>query len=216
MTSKYFCRGYYRCINQHVQGCLATKQVQRSDEDPTIFEVTYRGRHTCSQGSESNPHSALAEKPETSSQGNSQQVISQTQRNQQEILLSFQRDLKVNTKDLDTQNQYFPALDFPSTSTIKPETHAFLPSLTDNNFAGDLSPPFMPTATSGSHYFSTSPPHISSFAGNQNSYVSEPEFTDLISPATSAANTPTVGLDFTFGQMEFDSNFTFDNSGFFS
>lgn len=43
------CRGYYRCTHRKEQGCLATKQIQRSDEDPTIIEVTYIGRHTCSQ-----------------------------------------------------------------------------------------------------------------------------------------------------------------------
>ncbi|KAL8260767.1 hypothetical protein R6Q59_024816 [Mikania micrantha] len=42
-------RAYYRCTHRHDQGCLATKQVQRSDEDSSVFEVTYRGRHTCIQ-----------------------------------------------------------------------------------------------------------------------------------------------------------------------
>ncbi|KAE8705282.1 Detected protein of unknown function [Hibiscus syriacus] len=45
-------RGYYRCIHRNVQGCLARKQVQRSDEDPTIFEITYRGTHTCNLASQ--------------------------------------------------------------------------------------------------------------------------------------------------------------------
>ncbi|XP_047318230.1 probable WRKY transcription factor 30 [Impatiens glandulifera] len=44
-----FPRAYYRCTHRHVQGCLATKQVQRSDEDLSLFEVTYKGRHTCIQ-----------------------------------------------------------------------------------------------------------------------------------------------------------------------
>lgn len=26
---------------------MATKQVQRSDDDPTIYDVIYRGVHTC-------------------------------------------------------------------------------------------------------------------------------------------------------------------------
>ncbi|KAJ8753030.1 hypothetical protein K2173_011798 [Erythroxylum novogranatense] len=42
-------RGYYRCTHRKVQGCLATKQVQRSDYDPTILEITYLGSHTCNQ-----------------------------------------------------------------------------------------------------------------------------------------------------------------------
>ncbi|KAL9286381.1 putative WRKY transcription factor 41 [Arabidopsis thaliana] len=45
-----FPRSYYRCTFRNTQYCWATKQVQRSDGDPTIFEVTYRGTHTCSQG----------------------------------------------------------------------------------------------------------------------------------------------------------------------
>ncbi|CAN8325716.1 unnamed protein product [Cochlearia groenlandica] len=44
-----FPRSYYRCTHRNTQNCCATKQVQRSDSDPTIFEVTYRGTHTCSQ-----------------------------------------------------------------------------------------------------------------------------------------------------------------------
>ncbi|KAG6409830.1 hypothetical protein SASPL_127872 [Salvia splendens] len=42
-------RGYYRCTFRHAHGCLATKQVQKSDEDPTIFEITYRRKHTCNR-----------------------------------------------------------------------------------------------------------------------------------------------------------------------
>lgn len=28
---------------------MATRQVQKSDEDPSVFEITYRGKHTCIQ-----------------------------------------------------------------------------------------------------------------------------------------------------------------------
>lgn len=44
-----FCRGYYRCTHRNTAGCLATKQVQRSDDDPCVFNITYRGQHTCMQ-----------------------------------------------------------------------------------------------------------------------------------------------------------------------
>ncbi|KAE8662637.1 putative WRKY transcription factor 30 [Hibiscus syriacus] len=39
-------RGYYRCTHRGVRGCSAMKQVQRSGDDPTIFEITYIGDHT--------------------------------------------------------------------------------------------------------------------------------------------------------------------------
>lgn len=42
-------RGYYRCTYRKSQGCEATKQVQRSDEVPMLFEIIYRGIHSCSQ-----------------------------------------------------------------------------------------------------------------------------------------------------------------------
>jgi hypothetical protein len=41
------CRAYYRCTHRNSQGCAATKQVQRTDEDPAIFDVFYLGTHTC-------------------------------------------------------------------------------------------------------------------------------------------------------------------------
>ncbi|KAG8476349.1 hypothetical protein CXB51_033307 [Gossypium anomalum] len=53
------CRGYYRCTHRNVQGCLATKQVQRSDDDPTIFDVAYRGRHTCSNNNQEQGNSTI-------------------------------------------------------------------------------------------------------------------------------------------------------------
>ncbi|XP_047154364.1 uncharacterized protein LOC124825720 [Vigna umbellata] len=42
-------RAYYRCTHKSTQGCPATKQVQRLDGDPTTFELTYIGTHSCTQ-----------------------------------------------------------------------------------------------------------------------------------------------------------------------
>ncbi|KAJ4904337.1 putative WRKY transcription factor 46 [Raphanus sativus] len=46
-------RGYYRCTHQFTQNCLALKHIQKSDTDPSIFEVTYAGDHTCNNNSAS-------------------------------------------------------------------------------------------------------------------------------------------------------------------
>ncbi|RCV11363.1 hypothetical protein SETIT_2G179800v2 [Setaria italica] len=59
-------RGYYRCTHRHSQGCLATKQVQRTDEDPTLFDVIYHGEHTCVQ----RPTAAAAGQPEHNPEAN--------------------------------------------------------------------------------------------------------------------------------------------------
>ncbi|XP_062193508.1 disease resistance protein RGA5-like [Phragmites australis] len=40
-------RSYYRCTNRHTHGCPATKQVQRTDSDPLLFDIVYHGKHTC-------------------------------------------------------------------------------------------------------------------------------------------------------------------------
>ncbi|KAG2290550.1 hypothetical protein Bca52824_050154 [Brassica carinata] len=46
-------RGYFRCTHRFTQKCLAVKQVQKSDTDPSIFEVKYVGSHTCNNNTTS-------------------------------------------------------------------------------------------------------------------------------------------------------------------
>ncbi|KAM0829967.1 hypothetical protein ACQ4PT_066527 [Festuca glaucescens] len=42
-------RCYFRCTYHHSQGCKATRQVQRTDNDPERFHITYQSKHTCNQ-----------------------------------------------------------------------------------------------------------------------------------------------------------------------
>ncbi|KAI3994160.1 hypothetical protein MKX01_012417 [Papaver californicum] len=43
-----FPKSYFRCTHKTDQGCQATKQVQRTEEeDPAMYRVTYIGQHTC-------------------------------------------------------------------------------------------------------------------------------------------------------------------------
>jgi WRKY DNA -binding domain len=46
-----YCRSYFRCTHKFDQGCKALKQVQKSEEDPTMFIITYVGNHTCKNAS---------------------------------------------------------------------------------------------------------------------------------------------------------------------
>lgn len=220
-------RGYYRCTYRNGQGCLATKQVQRSDEDPTIFEITYRGNHTCAQASNAifpSPTQPETKEPDTAAVEPQQHNYYQTTPQQQpeEALLNLRKGLKIVTEDLDVKPQQqssIPPFHFPSPSPS--------PSVVIHpNFTGNFSPSFVsPQASEANNYtFSTSPPSgMNNFQGNQNFQSSshDSEVNEIISgaaaaAATSATNPPTVDLDFPFGNIEFDPNFTFDNLGFFS
>ncbi|KAJ1395746.1 WRKY domain [Sesbania bispinosa] len=203
-------RGYYRCTHRNVQGCLATKQVQRSDEDSTIFEITYRGKHTCTVASNmvgptsSSPRENQLESNSHKQNKNVLQSLEQQQQqpNELQLLNHLRAGLRVQTENLDF---HFT----PSTSNIKIENQ-ILPSPTMlENFT---SPSYISPATSGISHFSVSPPS----GVTVNTSVSGSQINDII-PTASAANSPTVGLEFPFDQFEFDGhNFTFDNPRFFS
>ncbi|XP_010266466.1 PREDICTED: probable WRKY transcription factor 41 [Nelumbo nucifera] len=211
-------RGYYRCTHRNLQGCLATKQVQRSDEDPSVFDITYRGKHTCIQASHLVPASTSTEKPERKrNQDHLQPEQLPSQQNQsQEILLNFRTGLKVQTNDLDSREMISSSFSFPSTSfgCIKTENHIFSPSTLDNNFMGSYSPSFISPATSESNCFSMLPCRMNSLQGGHNLQTSESDLTEIISAATSATNSPIMDLDFSLDTVDFDTNFPFDTPGF--
>lgn len=47
-------RSYFRCKHKYEQLCPATRQVQQSEEDPSMLEITYIGDHTCTQKQQAN------------------------------------------------------------------------------------------------------------------------------------------------------------------
>lgn len=223
------CRGYYRCTHRNVQGCMATKQVQRSDEDPTIFEITYRGKHTCTLANNVGSSSIPLEnqKPSLNNtvtnphQQNILQSLEQHPTN--ELLLSLRRGLKVQTENLDSpDHQSFVPFRFPLSTNIKAESQVFhSPVLENTTYAENFnSPSYMSPATSGISHFSVSPSGVNSFVENTTNLTSSgSQINDMIpvTTTTSAPNSSTVGLDFPFDQFEFDGqNFTFDNPQFFS
>ncbi|KAL0727173.1 hypothetical protein Bca4012_023266 [Brassica carinata] len=103
-----FPRSYYRCTHRSTQNCWATKQVQRSDSDPTVFELTYRGTHTCQQGTPP-PHHPPPASPE---KRNTRPKPTTTAQKPNDILESFKTSLTVRTEGLDDADNVFS---FPNT-----------------------------------------------------------------------------------------------------
>ncbi|XP_071716144.1 probable WRKY transcription factor 46 [Rutidosis leptorrhynchoides] len=99
-------RAYYRCTHRNVQGCLATKQVQRSDEDSSVFKVTYKGRHTCNHATQ--PSKALEKQPKNEE---NIQDSRPTKKRCMDRVISFKFSNEINTSD----EGLFPSFSFAST-----------------------------------------------------------------------------------------------------
>ncbi|GLT90784.1 hypothetical protein SLE2022_087020 [Rubroshorea leprosula] len=203
-------RSYYRCTFRNSKNCWATKQVQRSDEDPTIFDVTYRGTHNCGRGSQAVPPPASPEKQEQKLNNHN------NNNNQQEMLVKFRKSLRVNTEGLDNK-EMAPAFSFSSTSfgCSKNDNLNFSPTALDN--LGSFSPSFMSPATPELNYFSSSHCQRNNFEGAFHAQCCESYLTELISVNTSATNSPIMEhWDFPLDPVEFDPNFPLDTPGLFS
>nr|WGV38258.1 WRKY [Loropetalum chinense var. rubrum] len=213
-------RGYYRCTHRNVRGCLATKQVQRSDEDPSIIEITYRGRHTCIQASHLAP--ALASSQETEKvlpkQNKEPNPQEEKQKQSQQKFIDFGTGFNVKSEELDIRDQIFPSFSFPSTpiGSENLDDYIFSQAMTESNsFMGSFSPAYISPATSESNYFSMSSCQMNSFGMGQNLQTSESDHTDIISAPNSVTNSPIGDLDFSLSPVDFVSNFPFDNPDFF-
>lgn len=199
-------RSYYRCTYRAMQNCWATKQVQRSDEDPTTFEITYKGAHTCSQAPKSGPPE---KKPKQSIHCNDNLA--------NQMLMELRSNLRVNTSDLERTETTFQFSFPPTFSGLTDENPLFQISQVDDKVVlGTYSPSFVSPTTPESSYFSMSHQQNNSFGGVQNLHHSESDLTDIFSANTSSTNSPIVGFENTLDPADFDPNFLFDASEFFT
>ncbi|KGN56437.1 probable WRKY transcription factor 46 [Cucumis sativus] len=191
-----FPRCYYRCTHRNVRGCLATKQVQKSDNDPNIFEVTYRGRHTCNQSSNLGSTSISSQN----------QIYEETNQIQQkpnsEIWFDFgDNNFNLKTEDFD---QVFPPFSFSYEEPIMNPT--FIPG---EDLTAAVSSPATDTAWDWSGYD----------GGVQRVQSSEQSaVTEIVSATTSVTNSPIYNgdWDFSLDNIDFDHNFPFDSLDFIS
>lgn len=211
-------RGYYRCTHRNSKGCLATKQVQRSDENPSIFDITYRGAHTCTEKNE-------IVQPEDNSKQNlevdqpNHDLLQQLQQQQdQQLLQSLRAELAVKTEDINSEPHIHgsSSFTFPSTPvSCAPLDTTRLRSILDNSFMANFCPTFV--SAPEPNYFSLSQRQMSTYRGEPSLGAQETEHAEATpAAATSMANSPMVDMDFVMrSQGEYGPDFSFDGTNFF-
>ncbi|KAI3884748.1 hypothetical protein MKW92_005693 [Papaver armeniacum] len=134
-------RGYYRCTHSNAQGCSARKQVQRSDEDSSMFSVTYCGRHTCTQGAHLLPGQSH----------NRQDQQDQKRIKTQETIINFQTSsCRSKTEDFNTTQAVLrsPSFSFPSASIS-------IPSCTDKQSNNNNNNNIFSSMTPDNHFMTS-------------------------------------------------------------
>ncbi|KAI3832036.1 hypothetical protein MKX03_006410 [Papaver bracteatum] len=116
-------RGYYKCSLRSAQGCLAMKQVQRSELDSSVFNVTYIGKHSCIETSEllSEKYSPIKREYDQLNRPNYHQE-KREDKSFEETYINFQTSSIQVAKDKDKQFESFPSFSIYSTSSLQPNT----------------------------------------------------------------------------------------------
>ncbi|CAI9785957.1 unnamed protein product [Fraxinus pennsylvanica] len=186
-----FPRAYYRCTHRHTRGCLATKHVQKSDEDPSMFDVNYKGRHTCIQERQKQNKEDYKVKEEDS---------------------NHRSGIKLETPALTPKEEIVPSFSFPSTPIISDnlETKFLLEPAEESKFTESCTYPFVSPATSDCNYLSESLCQMDDFWVDCNLQSPESDFTNIVSIPTSVTNSLLRDWDFTADPVELDPSFTLD------
>ncbi|XP_057778646.1 probable WRKY transcription factor 53 [Salvia miltiorrhiza] len=186
-------RAYYRCTHRNTQGCLATKQVQRADEDPTVFEVIYRGKHSCRQ-----------ERLRQSKERKEQESLacSTLVSNGPSLIKTEKRDV-IDSKD----EEDLPSFSFPSTPIECENVEPQFFSEPNRFITMSYSPSsFLSSATSES-YFSPSPCLVNDFGFGNSLQSSESDFGEIISNPTPITDFSLGDLDISIDEVDFESHF---------
>ncbi|XP_047956882.1 transcription factor WRKY19-like [Salvia hispanica] len=177
-------RAYYRCTHRNTQGCLATKQVQRADKDATVFEVIYRGKHSCRQ-------ERLRQHKERKEQE------SLTCSNVLSLVKTENRDLNDSKEEED-----LPTFSFPSTPIECENVEPQFFSEPSRLITATYSPSFLSPATSES-YFSPSPCLVNDFDIGQSL---ESDFGEIISNLTPITDFSLGDFDISIDEVDFESH----------
>nr|WOP33721.1 WRKY transcription factor 30 [Fagopyrum esculentum] len=181
-------RSYYRCTYRNTQKCWATRQVQRSEKDDTVFDITYRENHTCTMVRRSKSAPASPGKQQETKQ---KDLIS----TEYQQIMSFQTAPPQNNADMHNMDS-FNSMALASLESASPTFSTS--TLNNNGFYGNLSTSLISPSTSGSNYFSM-----------------EADLADMMLAATSSTNSSTIDPDFSLDSWNFNQNLSFNDPGFF-
>lgn len=185
--------------------------MQRSGEDPSVFEITYRGKHTCSQG---NYLAQSCHSPEQQERKENDDDHDHHQK--QPLQENFLGNQTIgNIEKLENKGSTFC---FGSTSVgckdivnggfshLAIDTHAAL---------GSFSQSFISPTTADSNYFSPSPCPRSNAGGTHNVQHPGSDVREIFSANTSATNSPILDWDFPFVSEQINPSSPFNSLGFF-
>ncbi|KAI3904782.1 hypothetical protein MKX01_006892 [Papaver californicum] len=198
-------RGYYNCTFQKSQGCSAMKQVQRSELDSSVFNVTYIGQHSCVEGSDlvsPGQHSPIKQEPNL-------HISNQEPREKksaQETYISFQTSsyhqvVKEEIKDFDNRKELnsFPSFTFPS---MKVENCSF----ETTNINSSPTYTSTPTTSESNYNFEGSSGEQNIFQNSVDSHDSEIDEMVISSPlvhASSAVDDYPTALEYSCVDWDF-------------
>ena len=191
--------------------------MQKSDEDPTIYEITYKGRHTCIQASHS--HKAIPSKPKMDLGEENKSHKRQKKQPQEEKIEQPQETMftfgtskhEVKIEDMLAKEDIFPSFSFasPSIGSENEDNKLFSETMIDNHFMEleSFSPTFISPATSETNIFCLSPCHMGSNGLGLIVQASDSDITEILSAPTSVTNSPIVDLDILLDKVDFDAEF---------
>jgi len=177
-----------------------------------IYEITYIGRHTCTQASYLSKAVVPPSKTKMEIEENQNQTNQKNQPPQGKIehppetIFCFGSQGEVKVEDLDHKQDIFPSfcLSSPSIGSENEDNNNIFPyPMIENNLMESFSPAFISPTSSESDMFC----HWESTGLGQSVHSSTSDITDIVSTPTSVTNSPIMDFDFFLDKIDFDIDF---------
>lgn len=173
-----------------------------------MFEITYRGKHTCSQGNylAQSCHSPEKKENDHDHDHHQKQPLQENLLSNQTIENIEKLETKASTFCFGSTSVGYKDMVNGGFSHLAIDTHTAL---------GSFSQSFISPTTPDSNYFTPSPCQRSNVGGTHNVPHPESDVHEIFSANNSATNSPILDWDFPFDSEQINPNFPFNSSGFF-